>query len=155
MSFSCTWGFCLLRFCLFLWKYLVVEKLCFCLTNWILKLFYQKISFQIISWVLICSEVDGSCSLYFHCSIVVVSFHCLGKRRLSCSKLKLRGKKNERFNIISILFYWSSSYQSLIFVFINFICRKGLVDIFDKLEAGQLKEGSSLSYLVTQMHKNR
>ncbi|RVW86882.1 O-fucosyltransferase 38 [Vitis vinifera] len=33
--------------------------------------------------------------------------------------------------------------------------RKGLVDIFDKLEAGQLKEGSSLSYLVTQMHKNR
>ena len=93
MSFSCTWGFCLLRFCLFLWKYLVVEKLCFCLTNWILKLFYQKISFQIISWVLICSEVDGSCSLYFHCSIVVVSLHCLGKRRLSCSKLKLRGKK--------------------------------------------------------------
>ena len=59
------------------------------------------------------------------------------------------------FNIISMLFYGSPSYQSLLFMFINFICRKGLVNLFDILEAGQLKEGSSLSYHVTQMHKNR
>ncbi|XP_023003568.1 O-fucosyltransferase 38 isoform X1 [Cucurbita maxima] len=33
--------------------------------------------------------------------------------------------------------------------------RKGLVDIFDKLEKGQLGEGSSLSDHVRRMHKNR
>ncbi|XP_059624457.1 O-fucosyltransferase 38 isoform X2 [Cornus florida] len=33
--------------------------------------------------------------------------------------------------------------------------RKGLVEIFDKLEIGLLKEGSSLSYLVMQLHKKR
>ncbi|KAF7834157.1 O-fucosyltransferase 38-like [Senna tora] len=33
--------------------------------------------------------------------------------------------------------------------------RKGLVEIFDKLEAGELEEGPSLSNLVQQMHKNR
>ncbi|CAK9146936.1 unnamed protein product [Ilex paraguariensis] len=33
--------------------------------------------------------------------------------------------------------------------------RKGLVEIFDKLETGQLNEGSSLSYLVMQLHKHR
>ncbi|KAK4585528.1 hypothetical protein RGQ29_022971 [Quercus rubra] len=33
--------------------------------------------------------------------------------------------------------------------------RKGLVKIFDKLETGQLKEGSSYSFLVRQMHENR
>ncbi|XP_057974771.1 O-fucosyltransferase 38 isoform X2 [Malania oleifera] len=33
--------------------------------------------------------------------------------------------------------------------------RRGLVKIFDKLEAGSLKEESSLSYLVTEMHKDR
>ncbi|KAG7027146.1 hypothetical protein SDJN02_11157, partial [Cucurbita argyrosperma subsp. argyrosperma] len=33
--------------------------------------------------------------------------------------------------------------------------RKGLVDIFDKLENGQLREGSSLSDHVRRMHKNR
>ncbi|KAA8531063.1 hypothetical protein F0562_005772 [Nyssa sinensis] len=33
--------------------------------------------------------------------------------------------------------------------------RKGLVELFDKLETGQFKEGSSLSYLVMQLHKNR
>lgn len=55
----------------------------------------------------------------------------------------------------------------LIFVFIknfiflmplasgNMICRKGLVDIFDKLESGQLKDSSSLSRLVMKLHKNR
>lgn len=45
--------------------------------------------------------------------------------------------------------------MSTSFMFSDFICRKGLVDLFDKLEAGQLKEGSSLSDHVTQMHKNR
>lgn len=34
-------------------------------------------------------------------------------------------------------------------------CRKGLVELFDKLEKGQLTEGSSLSDHVQQMHKNR
>ena len=87
-----------------------------------------------------------------HCCSIISLF---GEKKAFMLQTQIEGKKNERFNIISILFYWSSSYQSLIFVFINFICRKGLVDIFDKLEAGQLKEGSSLSYLVTQMHKNR
>lgn len=33
--------------------------------------------------------------------------------------------------------------------------RKGLVQVFDKLESGQLKEGSSLSAIVKKMHKNR
>ncbi|KAJ7945253.1 O-fucosyltransferase [Quillaja saponaria] len=33
--------------------------------------------------------------------------------------------------------------------------RKGLVEIFDKLETGELEEGSSVSYMVQQMHKNR
>ncbi|MED6144006.1 O-fucosyltransferase 38 [Stylosanthes scabra] len=33
--------------------------------------------------------------------------------------------------------------------------RKGLVEIFDKLETGELREGAELSYLVKQMHKNR
>lgn len=33
--------------------------------------------------------------------------------------------------------------------------RKGLVDIFDKLESGQLKDSSSLSRLVMKLHKNR
>ena len=35
------------------------------------------------------------------------------------------------------------------------ICRKGLVELFDKLERGQLTEGSSLSDHVQKMHKNR
>ncbi|GAB2232488.1 hypothetical protein Droror1_Dr00011525 [Drosera rotundifolia] len=33
--------------------------------------------------------------------------------------------------------------------------RKGLVQVFDKLESGQLEEGSSLSAVVKKMHKNR
>eukprot|EP00262_Sarcandra_glabra_P009146 TRINITY_DN23175_c0_g1_i1.p1 TRINITY_DN23175_c0_g1~~TRINITY_DN23175_c0_g1_i1.p1 ORF type:complete len:166 (+),score=31.52 TRINITY_DN23175_c0_g1_i1:71-499(+) len=33
--------------------------------------------------------------------------------------------------------------------------RKGLVEVFDQLERGQLKGGSSLSSLVTQMHEFR
>ncbi|RYR33821.1 hypothetical protein Ahy_A10g048467 isoform B [Arachis hypogaea] len=33
--------------------------------------------------------------------------------------------------------------------------RKGLVEIFDKLETGELKEGAELAHLVQQMHKNR
>ncbi|GAB2280746.1 O-fucosyltransferase 38 [Dionaea muscipula] len=33
--------------------------------------------------------------------------------------------------------------------------RKGLIEIFDKLESGQLQEGSSLSAIVKKMHKNR
>ncbi|KAL7170716.1 hypothetical protein ACSBR2_035571 [Camellia fascicularis] len=33
--------------------------------------------------------------------------------------------------------------------------RKGLVEVFDKMEAGQLEEGTSVSYLVMQLHKNR
>ncbi|GLT27779.1 hypothetical protein SLA2020_027520 [Shorea laevis] len=33
--------------------------------------------------------------------------------------------------------------------------RKGLVQLFDDLESGQLSEGPSFSYLVQQMHKNR
>ncbi|KAK9292420.1 hypothetical protein L1049_020390 [Liquidambar formosana] len=33
--------------------------------------------------------------------------------------------------------------------------RKGLVQVFDKLENGEIKEGSSLSYLVMKMHKYR
>ncbi|KAG6721582.1 hypothetical protein I3842_03G118400 [Carya illinoinensis] len=33
--------------------------------------------------------------------------------------------------------------------------RKGLVEVFDKLETGELKEGSALSFLVRQMHENR
>ncbi|KAI4345098.1 hypothetical protein L6164_012260 [Bauhinia variegata] len=33
--------------------------------------------------------------------------------------------------------------------------RKGLVEIFDKLETGELDEGPSLSHLVQRMHKNR
>ncbi|KDP42616.1 hypothetical protein JCGZ_24390 [Jatropha curcas] len=33
--------------------------------------------------------------------------------------------------------------------------RKGLVKLYDKLENGQLKEGSSFSYIVQEMHKNR
>ncbi|KAI4317113.1 hypothetical protein L6164_025016 [Bauhinia variegata] len=33
--------------------------------------------------------------------------------------------------------------------------RKGLVEIFDKLETGELEEGPSLSNLVQRMHKNR
>ncbi|XP_057418442.1 O-fucosyltransferase 38 [Lotus japonicus] len=33
--------------------------------------------------------------------------------------------------------------------------RKGLVEIFDRLETGDLKEGEPLSHLVQQMHKNR
>lgn len=33
--------------------------------------------------------------------------------------------------------------------------RKGLVKVFDKLETGELTEGSSLSFVVHQMHKNR
>ncbi|XP_047328400.1 O-fucosyltransferase 38 [Impatiens glandulifera] len=33
--------------------------------------------------------------------------------------------------------------------------RKGLVEVFDKLESGQLKEGQSLSNLVIQLHKKR
>ncbi|OVA16354.1 GDP-fucose protein O-fucosyltransferase [Macleaya cordata] len=33
--------------------------------------------------------------------------------------------------------------------------RKGLVEVFDKMERGELKEGFSLSSLITQMHKNR
>lgn len=34
------------------------------------------------------------------------------------------------------------------------MCRKGLVQLFDKLEAGQLEE-SSLSRRVMQLHENR
>lgn len=37
----------------------------------------------------------------------------------------------------------------------TFIFRKGLVKVFDKLETGELTEGSSLSFVVHQMHKNR
>jgi hypothetical protein len=37
----------------------------------------------------------------------------------------------------------------------TFIFRKGLVKVFDKLKTGELKEGSSLSFLVRQMHENR
>ncbi|XP_034892849.1 O-fucosyltransferase 38 isoform X3 [Populus alba] len=33
--------------------------------------------------------------------------------------------------------------------------RKGLVELFDKLESGELKLGSSFSHLVQEMHKNR
>ncbi|XP_052189177.1 O-fucosyltransferase 38 isoform X2 [Diospyros lotus] len=33
--------------------------------------------------------------------------------------------------------------------------REGLVELFDKLETGQLKEGTTLSDLVMQLHKNR
>ncbi|KAF8411688.1 hypothetical protein HHK36_004246 [Tetracentron sinense] len=33
--------------------------------------------------------------------------------------------------------------------------RKGLVEVFEKLERGELKEGSSLSSLVTKMHERR
>nr|GMD53594.1 O-fucosyltransferase 38-like [Ipomoea batatas] len=33
--------------------------------------------------------------------------------------------------------------------------RKGLVEIFDRLEAGELKEGQSLSHLVNNLHNNR
>ncbi|XP_019177571.1 PREDICTED: uncharacterized protein At1g04910 [Ipomoea nil] len=33
--------------------------------------------------------------------------------------------------------------------------RKGLVEIFDRLEAGELEEGQSLSHLVNKLHKNR
>ncbi|XP_058090776.1 O-fucosyltransferase 38 isoform X2 [Magnolia sinica] len=33
--------------------------------------------------------------------------------------------------------------------------RKGLVGVFDKMERGELEEGSSLSSIVTQMHKHR
>ncbi|KAI7745482.1 hypothetical protein M8C21_022584 [Ambrosia artemisiifolia] len=33
--------------------------------------------------------------------------------------------------------------------------RKGLVEIFDKLESGQLKEGVSLQHLVKQLHQKR
>lgn len=33
--------------------------------------------------------------------------------------------------------------------------RKGLVELFDRIEKGELKEGSKLSSLVTQMHKSR
>ncbi|KAL3721485.1 hypothetical protein ACJRO7_033910 [Eucalyptus globulus] len=33
--------------------------------------------------------------------------------------------------------------------------RKGLVEVFDRLESGDLREGSSLSELVRQMHDNR
>ncbi|XAR62330.1 hypothetical protein NMG60_11017054 [Bertholletia excelsa] len=33
--------------------------------------------------------------------------------------------------------------------------RKGLVELFDKLETGQLTKGPSLSVLVMQLHKNR
>ncbi|GMP84167.1 hypothetical protein CsSME_00037793 [Camellia sinensis var. sinensis] len=32
--------------------------------------------------------------------------------------------------------------------------RKGLVEVFDKMEAGQLEEGTLVSYLVMQLHKN-
>lgn len=35
------------------------------------------------------------------------------------------------------------------------ICRKGLVEVFDKLEQRQLEEGPRLSKLVRQMHKDR
>ncbi|CAA3002882.1 O-fucosyltransferase 38 [Olea europaea subsp. europaea] len=34
------------------------------------------------------------------------------------------------------------------------MCRKGLVELFDRLEAGELRE-SSLSYHVRKLHKNR
>jgi hypothetical protein len=37
----------------------------------------------------------------------------------------------------------------------TFIFRKGLVKVFDKLETGELKEGSLLSLHVRQMHENR
>ncbi|XP_043698703.1 O-fucosyltransferase 38 isoform X1 [Telopea speciosissima] len=33
--------------------------------------------------------------------------------------------------------------------------RKGLVEIFNKIERGELKEGSLLSSIITQMHRNR
>ncbi|XP_010270432.1 PREDICTED: uncharacterized protein At1g04910 [Nelumbo nucifera] len=33
--------------------------------------------------------------------------------------------------------------------------RGGLVQVFDKIERGELEEGSSLSYIVREMHKNR
>lgn len=35
------------------------------------------------------------------------------------------------------------------------ICRKGLVKLFNKVERGQLKEGTKLSNLVKQMHQDR
>lgn len=42
------------------------------------------------------------------------------------------------------------------FSFSPVYCRKGLVEVFDKVDRGELKEGSSsLSSLVTQMHKFR
>lgn len=39
--------------------------------------------------------------------------------------------------------------------FIYFIFREGLVRVFNQLETGQLKEGSTLSFIVRQMHENR
>uniref|UniRef100_A0A2P2PIN8 Uncharacterized protein n=1 Tax=Rhizophora mucronata TaxID=61149 RepID=A0A2P2PIN8_RHIMU len=33
--------------------------------------------------------------------------------------------------------------------------RKGLVELFDKLENGQMAEAPSLSYLMQEMHKHR
>ncbi|KAH7671039.1 hypothetical protein IHE45_10G067100 [Dioscorea alata] len=33
--------------------------------------------------------------------------------------------------------------------------RKGLVDLYDKIENGELEESSTLSSLVTRMHKSR
>ena len=39
------------------------------------------------------------------------------------------------------------------FCLLHLLSWKGLVKIFDKLETGQLKEGSSYSFLVRQMHE--
>lgn len=35
------------------------------------------------------------------------------------------------------------------------ICRKGLVELFDMIDRGELKEGAKLSSLVSEMHEYR